>query len=179
VADAAARGQATLRHLDVLRGELAWVVESFPEAHALWSPADGAWSAHLTLAHLRDTEREGFRERVRRIVEESNPFLDDFPGGAWAARWRRTGPMTETLAEYLAASRDTDRRLATIPPDAWLRTGTHPHFGTLTLVGWVERMHFHLVDHLGQILAIRAALRTHGLIDDDPRPATATEAPWS
>jgi hypothetical protein len=173
VIEAGERGRAVQRHLEIARAEFAWVVESFPEEHALWSPSEDTWSAHLTLAHLRDTEREGFRERVRRVLEEDTPFLDDFPGGLWASRWRKTGPMTDTLAEYLEASRESDRRLAEIPDEAWLRTGTHPAFGTLTLVGWLERMHFHLVDHLGQILAIRAALRTHGLITDDLTPSPA------
>ena len=163
-----ASGQTILRHLDVLRWELAWVVEQFPERYALWTPKAGAWSAHLTLAHLRDTEREGFSVRIRRVLEEDEPFLEDFPGGVWAARWQPSGPMTETLAEYLVASRETDARLCGVADAAWSRAGAHPSFGRLTLTGWLERMHFHLADHLSQILAIRAALRTHGLLTDGP-----------
>jgi hypothetical protein len=160
----AATGADLLHHLEAARHELAWVIEQFPEPFALWSPAEGAWSAHQALAHLRDTEREAFVVRVQRVLTEDNPDLEDFPGGEWIARWRPSGPMRDTLAEYLAASRASSTRLATVPAAAWTQTGTHPTFGRLSLLGWVERMHFHLLDHLSQILAVRAELRAQGLL---------------
>jgi hypothetical protein len=164
IISAAWRGREVLEHLEAMRVELAWVIDTFPEPYALWVPAPEQWSAHQTLAHLRDTERQGFAERVRRVIQEEEPFLPDFPGGEWAARWRPEGALRDTLSEYLAASRASDARLAGISELAWERGGVHPDFGRLTLLGWVERMHFHLIDHLGQILAIRAELHTRGLL---------------
>jgi hypothetical protein len=157
-------GADLLRHLEVARQELTWAVEQFPESLALWSPGDGAWSAHQVLAHLRDTEIHAYAVRVSRILAEETPELPDFPGGEWIARWIPTGPLVATLGEYLVASRASSHRLAVIDDAAWERVGVHPSFGRLTLLGWVERMHFHLVDHLGQILAVRAQLRTDGLL---------------
>ncbi|MCC7104650.1 MAG: DinB family protein [Chloroflexi bacterium] len=160
----AALGADLLRHLEVARQELTWTVEQFPESLALWSPGDGAWSAHQTLAHLRDTEVHAYAVRVSRILAEETPELPDFPGGQWVATWTPTGPLVATLDAYLATSRASSERLSAIDAAAWERVGAHPHFGRLTLLGWLERMHFHLIDHLGQILAVRAQLRTRGLL---------------
>lgn len=161
---AVARGRACLRHLAVARDELLWVAESFPAEFALWRPSPAAWSAHQTLTHLRDTEAHAYARRVELVLTTDEPELPDFPGGEWMARWSPEGTLVELVLAYVSASRGSTDRLEDADEATWRRRGTHPTFGRLSLVGWTERMYFHLVDHLAQVLSVRAALRAEGLL---------------
>ena len=48
-------------------------------------PAPGEFSLVEHACHLRDLEREGYLVRVRRMLTETEPALQDFDGGAIAA----------------------------------------------------------------------------------------------
>ena len=159
-------GRDILRRTAWAREELGWIAGTFPAEHVLWRPSPDGWNAHQTLTHLRDTEIHAYRLRVELVLTEGEPHLPDFPGGQWMAKWQPDGSLSDLADDYGRASRASEERLATISDTDWLRCGTHPNFGRLSLVGWVERMHFHLMDHMTQILNIRSQLRTNGLVVD-------------
>ena len=67
------------------------------------SPQDFSLVEHA--CHLRDLEREGYLLRVRRILSESSPRLDDFDGQAVAAARDYPGQDAHAAAQDFAAAR--------------------------------------------------------------------------
>ncbi len=62
-----------------------------PRAEWTRQPVAGHFSLVEHCCHLRDLEEEGYTLRLRRMLREDAPVLDDFDGGAVAAR-RATRP---------------------------------------------------------------------------------------
>lgn len=92
-----------------------------------FAPVEQAW-------HLADLEREGFGERIRRLLAETDPVLPDFDGWRLAAK---RGYLSRSLAEGLAAfEKARAHNLATlqaVPDDAWSRSGSQEGVGTVAL----------------------------------------------
>jgi hypothetical protein len=45
-----------------------------------WKPTEKKFSVLENVCHLRDIESEGYRVRIRRLLEEEHPFLADLDG---------------------------------------------------------------------------------------------------
>ena len=60
--------------------------ERLPRAEWTRQPAAGLFSLVEHCCHLRDLEEEGYTVRLRRMLRETGPVLEDFDGGAVAAR---------------------------------------------------------------------------------------------
>src|SRR5262245_13807213 len=76
-------------------------------------PSPGLFSLVEHCCHLRDLEEEGYTLRLRRMLRENAPALDDFDGGAVAAR--RAYPSQDleaALRAFLEARRSNVNLLA-------------------------------------------------------------------
>jgi hypothetical protein len=60
-------------------------LRSLAPQHWRWKPSPEVFSVVEHLCHLRDLEAEGYQLRIRRLVEEDLPTLDEIDGSAWAA----------------------------------------------------------------------------------------------
>jgi hypothetical protein len=91
------------------------------------SPLEQVW-------HLADLEREGFGERIRRLVSESEPYLPDFDGAKVAAeRNYRARSLEAGLESFTEARRDNLAALQALDNDSWLRSGTQEGVGRVAL----------------------------------------------
>jgi len=104
------------------------------EAAARRKPSGGAFSLVEHAWHLADLEREGFGERIERLLHETEPQLADFDGDR-AARERRyvTLPLDEALAAFRRARAQNLRALRSLPASDWSRGGTQEGVGRVTL----------------------------------------------
>ena len=112
-----------------------------------FSPVEQCW-------HLADLEREGFGVRIRRLLEEEEPFLPDFDG-ARLARERQYG--SRSIAEGLAAfRRERDANLAalrSVEREQWTRAGTQEGVGRVALCDLPSMMAEHDDAHRAEIEA--------------------------
>ena len=91
------------------------------------SPIEQVW-------HLADLEREGFGERIRRLLGEHQPRLPDFNGAQVAAeRNYRSRSLEDGLVAFAEARRHNVATLRGVQPDSWLRSGNQEGVGKVSL----------------------------------------------
>jgi FMN phosphatase YigB (HAD superfamily) len=120
-----------------LRGSPAALNIILPEIpKILWSerPSPDSWSLTEILCHLRDVEREINLPRLRKALQEDNPFISGVDSDAWAEERsyiQQDGPSA--LREFLAARIETLDILDNLDGDGWERPIRHAIFGPTDL----------------------------------------------
>jgi hypothetical protein len=112
---------------------------------SLFSPLEDVW-------HLRDIEREGYLVRIRRILSENVPVLEDLDGDRMAIERRYNElELAPAVSGFAAARAESLALLNGLPMEAWMRRA---HFADhvidlRTLIGM-------MVDHdQGHLSSIR------------------------
>jgi hypothetical protein len=96
--------------------------------------SDGSFSPVEQVWHLADLEREGFGERIRRLLAEPEPQLPDFDGARIAAdRNYRSRSLEEGLLAFEAAREKNIAVLRAVDAHAWVRSGTQDGVGRISL----------------------------------------------
>jgi hypothetical protein len=130
--------------------DLQRYVNEIPAAQLHWH-VPGEWSAHETLAHLRDVEREVFLPRMQRVASEDHPTLKNFDEQAWhKEHYDPQEPVTDLLADFSAARRQ-EIMLLDSQPD-WSRWGLHEKRQKRYTLDFMAHYAFrHTWEHLNQI----------------------------
>ena len=101
------------------------------------------------VCHLRDIEVEGYAIRIKRILEEENPFLADIDGSRLAIeRDYNRQNLKEALATFTSARRSNLALLEKATPAELARTGDLEMTGLISLRRLVEMMCDHDEGHL-------------------------------
>jgi len=125
-----------------------------PGPGGLFSPVEQAW-------HLADLEREGFGQRIRRLLTESEPDLPDFDGAKVAAdRGYRSLSLEEGMAVFAEARRTNVSILRSIEAGAWFRSGRQEGVGKVSLCDMPSFMSQHDAAHRHEIETWRAQHRS-------------------
>ena len=133
--------------------------ERLPRAEWTRQPSPGLFSLVEHCCHLRDLEEEGYTLRLRRMLREEMPALDDFDGGAMAAR--RNYPAQDLAAAVQAFAGARTRNLAlfsALDARALARSATFGENGTITVAKLAELMAEHDASHRSELEALFAAL---------------------
>ena len=149
--------------LAVLRSSpaaLSSLVEPLPLEMWARRPEPDEWSLTEILCHLRDVENEVNLPRLRRLLEESNPFLAGKDTDPWAeerAYIRQNGP--QALQRFTGVRMDLLDLLDGLAPDGWQRTARHAIFGPTRLSELVSINAGHDRLHVQQAVQVLAALQ--------------------
>jgi DinB family protein len=102
--------------------------------------------------HLADLEREGYAERIRRLLGEAHPHLPDFDGDR-VARERNylARSLAEGVAAFAAARAENVGLLRSLSPEAWARNGTQEGVGEIRLYDVPRMMQRHDLSHRREI----------------------------
>jgi hypothetical protein len=151
--------ESLLAALETMPAHLEKAARQMGEARAQDAPAGGfclveqAW-------HLADLEREGYGERIRRLLGEPDPALPDFDGARVAAeRDYRSKSLAEGIAAFVAARSVNLSRLRSVPAEAWGRSGRQEGVGRVTLRDVPRMMREHDDSHRAEISALLAGTR--------------------
>jgi uncharacterized damage-inducible protein DinB len=121
-------------------------------------PIPGTWSVAELVAHVLDCDLV-FAERMKRIIAEDSPTLQDFDENAWIARLGSGDiPVDEAVALFAANRRWMVRLLRAQDEAAFARAGTHTVKGRQTLAEVLVYATNHLDHHLKFLYAKRARL---------------------
>jgi hypothetical protein len=102
--------------------------------------------------HLADLEREGYGERIRRLLAEEEPHLPDFEGARLATeRSYRTKSLADGIAAFTAARSANLAVFRSVPPAAWSRAGSQEGVGRVTLRDLPRMMREHDESHCVEI----------------------------
>jgi hypothetical protein len=143
---------------------------AIPAEFRHWSPPswDGIPSEHFTpieqLCHVRDVEVDGYHVRLRRTLQETNPFLADLGSEALAAaRNYARANADDILASFREARARTVDMIAAMDVGQLARRAVFEDYGPVTVRSLVHYLCSHDQQHLaglqwllGKIEAVRA-----------------------
>jgi FMN phosphatase YigB (HAD superfamily) len=119
--------RATPALLHSLNGDLtreAWVRR----------PAAGEWSVIEILCHLTDMDAEVNLPRLRKVLQESNPFVAGMDTDAWAdARQYIQRDSLQSFQNFVTARLELIAFLESLSQDDWQRQARHAIFGPTCL----------------------------------------------
>lgn len=113
-------------------------------------PGLDEWSARDIVCHLRDYELDA-RERQRRILDESDPFLSANLAPWAAGAGYQDVPFGEALGEFVRRRAETLAWLRTVPGEDWARSARDAIFGPTTFLEMVGFLTEHDRTHLHQM----------------------------
>jgi FMN phosphatase YigB (HAD superfamily) len=131
---------------------LATLTASLPPESWLERPAPGEWCLTEIVCHLRDVELETNLPRIRKVLEEENPFLPGVVSDKWVEERNSAAQDGHTaLFEFTEARKQA---LALLEEQSnWSRTARHAIFGPTTLQELVRIIAGHVQAHVQQVCA--------------------------
>jgi hypothetical protein len=148
---------ALLASLEAMAGELESAAGKMTAEAAHTPPPDGGFSLVEQAWHLADLEREGYGERLRRLLAEDDPDLPDFDGARVAAeRNYRARSLDAGIAAFRTARTANLAVLRCVPATAWERAGRQEGVGRVTLRDIPRMMREHDDSHRAEIAALLA-----------------------
>jgi uncharacterized damage-inducible protein DinB len=144
-----------LSTLSAMPREIERALASIPAERTATAPKDGGFSLVEHAWHLADLEREGYGERIRRILAEHEPELADFDGTTIAIERRYCSLDAREGARMFAAARAANvasLRGATEAERA--RAGTQAGVGPVTIDDVARMMAEHDREHREEIEAL-------------------------
>ncbi len=142
-------------------GQLRELIAPIPVESLVSRPQGQEFSLKEHVFHLIDLEREGHGARIRRILTEESPRLEDIDGS------RLTQERNYQSLDFSAALGDFEGlRLRNIEilrecsPGQWSHSGELEGVGRLSLRQLVERILQHDRSHLSEMGDLRKVLRS-------------------
>ena len=113
-----------------------------------------AWSVIEVCCHLRDAGEQSVL-RISRLAHEDSPVLEPYDEQQLAIeRNYRQDDIARVLPAIRAVWTALAETLERLPPEAWLRAGSHPERGALTLASEAERYANHTRIHIDQVRSL-------------------------
>jgi hypothetical protein len=152
---------AKLSTLAAMPADFAAQAASIPAPDWQRGAANGNFSVHQHVCHLRDIDIEGYRMRIERMLSEVIPTLVDLDGAKLARErnYHRQDVRTAQAA-WAAVRADLVRRLAGLTQAERQRTGVMEGVGEITVDGLIEMMLAHDREHRDDLAALGKELRS-------------------
>jgi DinB family protein len=140
-------------------GVLTDAARGLPGTAVADRPLAGGFAMIEHVWHLADLEADAYEVRIRRILEEDQPQLQNFDGEAVAAKRKyRALRLRDGLKKFSEARERNLAALRSVEGDAWERAGVQEGVGTVTLRDIPRIMHEHDLSHRREIEALCAEL---------------------
>ena len=128
----------------------SWL-QDLNEEQLRFKPNEQTFSVKETLLHLRDIEIEGYRRRIRLILAEHLPTLEDVDGTQLAqARRYQSANAAQALEEFTQAREGNIAYLRNMTAFQWNRKAVF-NGDEVTLLQLVEKWVAHDLEHLKEI----------------------------
>jgi len=135
---------------------LATLTAGLPPKAWLERPAPGEWCLTEILCHLRDVETETNLARIRKVLQEDNPFLPSVVSDKWGEERNYAGQDGPAALREFTEARKQSLALLEGTGEVWSRTARHAIFGPTALQELVSIVGGHDRAHIQQV---RAAIR--------------------
>ena len=119
----------------------------------------GKWSIYENIVHLQ-TYQHTFIGRVKQILLGNNPEFTRYTAEADPLfHDNLTKSSREVMQDMLITRKEIVAGILLLPETDLSKTGTHPAFGQMTLVQWLNFFLLHESHHLFTIFKLAAELR--------------------
>jgi FMN phosphatase YigB (HAD superfamily) len=139
---------ATLRSTPAVLGSLS---QHLTAAHWNQHTRPGEWCLSDIVCHLRDVDIDVNIPRLKKILQEDNPFLPGMDTDRWIQeRQYHLQDGSQALQSFIAARMNLLAVLDTLQPEGWQRTARHSIFGRTDLAELVSIIAGHDRLHIQQ-----------------------------
>ena len=115
-------------------------------------PAPNEWTLHQVAAHVRDNEQQVFLYRLKRMLREDNPAVENFESDAWTrAHYSASEPIKKIALEIRAARKKQVSLLRKAKDKDWARMARHPEYGTISIDWLVTYAVNHAIEHAAHV----------------------------
>jgi uncharacterized damage-inducible protein DinB len=122
----------------------------------------GKWSIFENIVHLQ-TYQHVFCERIKKILEENNPSFPRYTADADPVFLDNCGKTTRVImGDMITTRKEMSTSRLSINENDFVRTGTHPVFGTMNISQWLNFFLLHEAHHLFAIFKLAAELKKSG-----------------
>jgi len=119
----------------------------------------GKWSIFENIVHLQ-TYQHTFVSRIRQILEKSNPLFPRYSADIDPEFLDSCGKSTrEVMQDLITVRKQLAAEMTSFPPNDLVKKGTHPAFGELTILQWLNFFLLHEAHHLFTIFKLAAQLK--------------------
>jgi uncharacterized damage-inducible protein DinB len=119
----------------------------------------GKWSIFENIVHLQ-TYQHTFISRVKQILENNNPAFGRYIAEAdplFHDNCHRSS--REIIHDLLTTRKEIAAGMLSFPSTDLVKTGTHPAFGEMTLLQWLNFFLLHEAHHLFTVFKLTAELK--------------------
>lgn len=150
-----------LNALERTPAEIAELLSAISPHNINFRPSAEEFSILESVCHLRDIEVEGYSVRIRRLLEEDNPQLEDIDGAQLAAlRDYNSQRLEQALQEFKTARMENVELLRTVDQHDLGRRGNLEGTGEITVRSLIAMMAQHDEDHIDDLRRARRLLRS-------------------
>ncbi|MBC7872666.1 MAG: DinB family protein [Ferruginibacter sp.] len=119
----------------------------------------GKWSVFENIVHLQ-TYQHTFVNRIRQILGENNPSFPRYTAEADPLFLDNCGRSTrEIIGDLLTIRKELAAGMLSFSESDFTKTGTHPVFGQMVLLEWLNFFLLHEAHHLLTIFKLGAELK--------------------
>ena len=128
-----------------------------------WKPSEDKWSMLEIISHLYDEEREDFRARLKKILNEDSNWDPIDPQGWVKSRNYMEKDYAKTLKDFLDERKKSIEWLKDLKEIDWNVNAVHPKFGEFAAYPMLCNWLAHDYLHLRQILKLKYQMLEAGL----------------
>lgn len=119
----------------------------------------GKWSIFEIIVHLQ-TYQHTFISRIKKILEDENPFFNAYTAEADPAFHDNCAKSSrEIMQDLLVTRKELSNGILSFKETDLVKEGTHPAYGKMNLVSWLNFFLLHEAHHLFTIFKMSAELK--------------------
>jgi DinB superfamily len=135
------------------------LVSDLEESTVRERPQEKGWSVLEHICHLRDIEKEGYVVRIKKMLSEDQPFLEDIDGDKLAIeRGYINQDFAAALEAFITARAVNIEAIRDLSADHLSKSATSEGIGPLTLLDLLSRMREHDREHIKELMQLREQL---------------------
>lgn len=139
------------------------ILEAADDEAMLWKPAPDRWSISEVLGHMNHVEREIYRSRLQRFLDEEDfPLFEAYDTDNHSAEGHYSGETGRAqLKRFVGERWHSLAMLYQLPAGAEKRPARHSRFGRITLDTMLHEWAYHDLGHVRQIIELYRAVALH------------------
>lgn len=119
----------------------------------------GKWSIFETIVHLT-TYQHNFNARIRQILDGNDPKFERYTAEADPMFHDNCGKSSrEIMQDLLATRKDMSAEIVNFHPSDYVKTGSHPAYGKMNIIQWLNFFLLHEAHHLFTIFKLAASFK--------------------
>jgi uncharacterized damage-inducible protein DinB len=135
------------------------IIDGLSDEQIRRSVYPGKWSIFENIVHL-STYQHVLINRLKQMLENDNPVFERYTAEADPAFMDNCHKSTrEVMQDLLTTRKEMSAGILSFEEPELTKTGTHPFFGKLSVLQWLDFFLLHEAHHLYTIFRLTAELR--------------------